>query len=90
MDPVTGEPVEDMLLDPNVAGRIPEREYEGEEMEAERTDPPRVRSKDAVRILVDINDPNWREDVTEAYAAAVKALGINLEGKETRVIKEGL
>jgi hypothetical protein len=72
-----------------VAGRIPEREYTGDELEAETTTTPRKKS--GVRILVDVKDPDWREKLVVAYTAAAEAMGIKFDpDQETIVIKEGL
>lgn len=91
VDPVTGDPIGDYLVDPNVAGSSEEvADIDGTTNEAPSMAPTRDRSKPSVRIHIDTSDPDWLDKVGEAYSRAAEALGLDLsqfEGKAPILLK---
>jgi hypothetical protein len=88
VDPATGVPVKDLLLDPNVAGV-------GEEAEDLMGDdgPKGVQSRrgpDGVQILVDMTQEGWEDEVAAAFKAAKEEFGFEHDpDKPTEVITRG-
>ena len=88
VDPATGVPVQDLLLDPNVAGV-------GEETEdlIGEDGPKGVQSErgpTGVQLLVDMTQDGWEEDVAAAFKAAKEEFGFEHDpDRPTEIITRG-
>lgn len=90
-DPVTGEPIGDYLIDPNVVGSSEEvADLDGTTHDAPTQEPKRTETQPSVRIHIDTSEDDWLDKVGEAYTKAAKALGFDpadFEGKKPILIK---
>lgn len=88
VDPLTGEPIGDLLLDPNVAG-IGE---EAEDLLGDDGDPgiTVVRTPVGRQLLIDTSIDGWEEKAEKAYRDLSAELGFSHDSdKPTEVIERG-
>ena len=88
VDPATGVPVKELLLDPNVVG-------EGEDVQAIRDEPgdsgvQAERGPVGIQLLVDMSADDWEEKVAEAFKAAQEEFGFEYNPDQpTEILTRG-